>query len=643
MLGLFEDQHQIVHHNDDPRFNPRSTDEFILSSLKTEGPNWIFVTGDSSILKNKAQAALLAELNLTFLADSTQGPLPAATDPISIPISLQRHRRHPEEASMGLSQVIIMLCDVRHYADEGKRLPIRNNLGSKLTTFADAARPDALEKVYRTQIKQKVVETVSHNLRSVSGPVVGAGATVGGKFIAVAAGVGAATVGVATAGVAVAAGAVLSIGIKIGIKVYVTGKKGDIKKKMAETGAASEKELYYLLSHGQLLDLARSFEKANDTKKAYLARAAGWSAGNAGSRNCIEALDLTYLLMRWRKRLHDSLVDSPRLQALVQYGDLIQIKIAEGAEAIFQAASALLDYAARYGDGVKAVHPKEFARAALKQESFYDFVENAKEMTDDQRRGLAVVVNRTRTPALSDKILATLGELKKDIIAKSPDPSGVPLVMSKKVSEAYLTYVMANLASTGLSASQVGANAAAGGGISLALALPATMIVDVIVNFFNDKSNIEYINNITNVDLSEKVYRLRSILEKDRIKAIHKGYKTIDKDIPLIKQKVAALNGTWTDTAASVKMAEELATLMHEVTFHYTVMMSMMVFVDLMLALIHREVGDARTLYEQEMTKFSQLIEVQHIIFHTVQRCPGTCYSEANYHPLDGSPKPNIF
>ena len=69
MLGIHEGDrgYRVRHHNDDPRFNPASEDTFILRTLYDEDPAWVFVGGDGKILRNRAELAVLAEVNLTYL------------------------------------------------------------------------------------------------------------------------------------------------------------------------------------------------------------------------------------------------------------------------------------------------------------------------------------------------------------------------------------------------------------------------------------------------------------------------------------------------------------------------------------------------------------------------------------------------
>lgn len=69
MLAIYEGPtgHDVRHHNDDPRFSATSTDPEILRTLHDEDARWIFVGGDGKILRNKAELAVLADCDLTYL------------------------------------------------------------------------------------------------------------------------------------------------------------------------------------------------------------------------------------------------------------------------------------------------------------------------------------------------------------------------------------------------------------------------------------------------------------------------------------------------------------------------------------------------------------------------------------------------
>lgn len=72
MLAIYEgpNGHHVRHHNDDERFNETSEDVDIMRTLHEEDSGWVFVGGDGKILRNKAELAVLAECDLTYLVFS---------------------------------------------------------------------------------------------------------------------------------------------------------------------------------------------------------------------------------------------------------------------------------------------------------------------------------------------------------------------------------------------------------------------------------------------------------------------------------------------------------------------------------------------------------------------------------------------
>src|SRR5947208_1955029 len=58
---------EIVHHDEDPRFNPKTTDIEWLQAIRGDGdPPWIIVSGDGAILKNKVERQVLDEVGLPY-------------------------------------------------------------------------------------------------------------------------------------------------------------------------------------------------------------------------------------------------------------------------------------------------------------------------------------------------------------------------------------------------------------------------------------------------------------------------------------------------------------------------------------------------------------------------------------------------
>ena len=69
MIGIYERDSTVVHHDDDGRFSPTTTD-LELMALAADEPSWIALSGDGRILKNKVELAALNEARLTFFCMS---------------------------------------------------------------------------------------------------------------------------------------------------------------------------------------------------------------------------------------------------------------------------------------------------------------------------------------------------------------------------------------------------------------------------------------------------------------------------------------------------------------------------------------------------------------------------------------------
>lgn len=72
MVSILETEHKVVHHDDDPRFDQKTTDIEWITALKSDGKPWIVFSSDGRILKNKVELAVLRESGLTFFCLSKQ-------------------------------------------------------------------------------------------------------------------------------------------------------------------------------------------------------------------------------------------------------------------------------------------------------------------------------------------------------------------------------------------------------------------------------------------------------------------------------------------------------------------------------------------------------------------------------------------
>ena len=70
MVDIYERGHTVIHHDDDGRFGPTTTDIEWIKALAADDPPWIVLSGDGRILRNKAESAALEEARLTFFCMS---------------------------------------------------------------------------------------------------------------------------------------------------------------------------------------------------------------------------------------------------------------------------------------------------------------------------------------------------------------------------------------------------------------------------------------------------------------------------------------------------------------------------------------------------------------------------------------------
>jgi hypothetical protein len=72
MVDIFELDHTVRHHDDDARFNPRTTDVEWLKGLAEDSAPWIIVSGDGRILRNAVERRALEETGFTYFCLSKQ-------------------------------------------------------------------------------------------------------------------------------------------------------------------------------------------------------------------------------------------------------------------------------------------------------------------------------------------------------------------------------------------------------------------------------------------------------------------------------------------------------------------------------------------------------------------------------------------
>jgi hypothetical protein len=70
MIDIYERDSSVIHHDDDGRFTPTTTDVEWIRALAADDPSWVVLSGDGRILKNRVELAALNEARLTFFCMS---------------------------------------------------------------------------------------------------------------------------------------------------------------------------------------------------------------------------------------------------------------------------------------------------------------------------------------------------------------------------------------------------------------------------------------------------------------------------------------------------------------------------------------------------------------------------------------------
>jgi PIN like domain len=70
MIDIYERDSSVIHHDDDGRFAPTTTDVEWIRALAADDPPWVVLSGDGRILKNRVELAALNEARLTFFCMS---------------------------------------------------------------------------------------------------------------------------------------------------------------------------------------------------------------------------------------------------------------------------------------------------------------------------------------------------------------------------------------------------------------------------------------------------------------------------------------------------------------------------------------------------------------------------------------------
>jgi hypothetical protein len=71
-IDILDRENEVRHHDQDPRFNERTTDIEWVSVLGKDVLTWVDLSGDGAILKNRAELKALKEAKLTYFCMSNR-------------------------------------------------------------------------------------------------------------------------------------------------------------------------------------------------------------------------------------------------------------------------------------------------------------------------------------------------------------------------------------------------------------------------------------------------------------------------------------------------------------------------------------------------------------------------------------------
>ncbi len=72
MVDVYDDAHSALALDHDDRFSEKTPDTEWLAALAADDPPWVVISGESRILRNKAERQVLRQANLTFFCMGKQ-------------------------------------------------------------------------------------------------------------------------------------------------------------------------------------------------------------------------------------------------------------------------------------------------------------------------------------------------------------------------------------------------------------------------------------------------------------------------------------------------------------------------------------------------------------------------------------------
>ncbi len=542
-----------------------------------------------------------------------------------------------------------LINDVLPYSKNEVRPPIRysrniiRNVGSWL-------RPSRLGKAYR-RTKEWTKQGLNHrktgafvNTSKIGGGVVGVMGSAGFHAAVVGTGVAvAATSAVTWPAVGLAVGFVaLFIGINKAKHAY---KKRKVKKQFKQLGdplhertQVDMKLFANVLSKGQLVSLCAAVEDMIRARKKFLEERAKWNVGNAFQKTCGDSCLLTWRFLFWGQRLESHLRSAKHLMSLRTFSDQLE-------EALLDVTTDLTDCGqdclANMIRGV-GLHPYPGNRSSLPNDGLISWSlwfhnlgvwkpELLRAVTLSTEKRIAETIAYNKAVKGSNPFSAEFWNKSRNWL-KNHGANWTEQTLVRESGDLLVYDVIRGLAGdTGgdTFSAFLGSQAAAG-----SIGIPGTL-AGYLVNFaidygakaLNDKVNMNAFRHPQNgnqLDPIDRLWRLRSILQRGRIQKMFTLMETMKKNCETMKTWANSLQNQ-TGTHANhqnfelltmvLKTAEQLSETTILIGFLRRMLNEVTNLMDAEAQQMSREKNQVTTFLQNQVSSDNHA------------RCSGTCYN----------------
>ncbi|MBF0226671.1 MAG: hypothetical protein HQK76_14555 [Desulfobacterales bacterium] len=483
-------------------------------------------------------------------------------------------QEHPEMA--------LLLADVYSYAKDHKPMPLRYS-GNPYLNALTYLKPEAGKGTHA--MGNVWTSQAEHNKRGLAASAIGAGASAGTSF-----GVGTAVGVVSASGAIVVAGALtggiavgvllLGLAIVVGVKQYEKGKVNEAALRIDHFKEQTEiqrlDDLHYMLTHGQLTELARYQEKALETEKELREEL----NKVISPRKCVDSATLAYKMYRHKVRLEEKLLNDTRMEHVRAFKNMIDEKICDSSNQlkllgekfvrslmlIRKKNGTLITAGSAKGDITEV---KDYLE--LKWKSWVD--EELDPLFTFSTDGESEPILTFNSEQNKRTFFEELGLLLKDARKSSKgDQHDVGLKVTDKLKEEYNSgklrlpqnksenfenfsakTLMNGMLNAGkdaaIEAAKVDAmgaqfassasSLAVSGGVGFAAGLLVSTVISAVCDHYNDKNNSDALK--TESDPKQRIWFLRAMLENGRVEQLYESYKKIQEATDHITKHLALI------------------------------------------------------------------------------------------------------